>query len=126
MLLVDGATTPSISPIESFKLTEEVLPGIPAAVCPDPAPGFILHRRITSADDPAIGHWSPLYHFSLNTICPTDIAKDNYYNEKHPQAPFVNFFVCSILLPSGARKTLAYGSPPVDSKSRLSDCQATS
>ena len=38
----------------------------------------------------------------------------NYYNEKHPQAPFVNFFVCSLLLPSGARKTLAYGSPPID------------
>lgn len=28
--------------------------------------------------------------------------------ETHPQAPFVNFFVVSILLPDGARRTLGY------------------
>lgn len=28
--------------------------------------------------------------------------------ETHPAAPFVNFFVVSILLPSGARRTLGY------------------
>jgi hypothetical protein len=30
--------------------------------------------------------------------------------ESHPAAPFVNFFVVSILLPSGARRTLGYSS----------------
>ncbi len=28
--------------------------------------------------------------------------------ESHPDAPFVNFFVASILLPDGARRTLGY------------------
>lgn len=38
----------------------------------------------------------------------------NHYNETHPDAPFISFFVVSQLQPSGGRKTLAYGNAPAD------------
>lgn len=122
--LVDGATTSSLGQAESFYLAAENLPvaGIPTIY--DPAPGFTLYRRVcprgaTVADakdrNLAPGEfWTPCIHFTLQTISPDDIKMSTWYNETHPEAPFVNFFVVSVLLPSGARRTLSYGPPPID------------
>ncbi|KAI5481642.1 arylamine N-acetyltransferase [Pseudohyphozyma bogoriensis] len=115
----------SVSKNESFLLKAEPLPvNEDASLYRDPAPGWTFYRRIlgrgegpitspeTAADGP--GHWSPLYHFTVQTLDPSDITMQNFYNECHPAAPFLSFFVVSVLLPSGARRTLSYGNPPAD------------
>lgn len=123
MLIEDGSVSRSLSKKESFKLVAEPLPVDSTSLYPDSAPGFTILRRVlppyteivspeTAEQGP--GHWTPCYHFTLSTLAPSDIVMANYYNEAHPKAPFIVFFVCSILLASGARRTLACGSPPAD------------
>ena len=123
LLLKDGETSPSLSPTESFRLVEEVLPVDKTSILEDRPPGFTLYRRVlppntkiesheTAGSGP--GHWTPAYHFTLSTLSPADIHMASYYNEHAPDAPFVNFFVVSVLLKTGARRTLSYGVAPVD------------
>lgn len=123
ILLKDGETSPSLSPTESFRLVKEVLPVGADSILEDRASGFSLYRRvlppntnITSHEnaDSGPGHWTPCIHFTLTTLCPADILMANYFNQHAPTAPFVNFFVVSILLKTGARRTISFGAPPVD------------
>lgn len=115
MLLKDGSTSRSLSPNESFLLRAEILPG---GANGEQYPGYTFYRRVLPANgiiaspetaDAGPGHWSPCYHFTLSTLSPLDIIMSNFYNEKAPEAPFVNFFVVSKLLTSGARKSLIFG-----------------
>ncbi|KAK4706012.1 hypothetical protein P7C70_g185, partial [Phenoliferia sp. Uapishka_3] len=123
ILLKDGQTSPSLSRTESFLLIEETMPDNSTTILEDLPLGFTLYRRVlppgltissplTASTGP--GHWSPCIHFSLTTLSPSDITMANYYNEHHPNAPFVNFFVVSILLKNGKRRTISYGAAPVD------------
>ncbi|KAK4053802.1 hypothetical protein OIV83_001458 [Microbotryomycetes sp. JL201] len=124
MRLKNGATSSSLSPVESFYLKAENLPTGNSNSILDPAPGFTIYRRVCpkgvkvrdpqSAELAAGEYFTPCVHFTLQTISPDDIKMSTYYNETHPDAPFVNFFVVSRLLPSGARRTLSFGPPPID------------
>ncbi|BGP30133.1 hypothetical protein JCM10296v2_001885 [Rhodotorula toruloides] len=122
--LRDGATAPSLSPSESFLLREEPIPlGELAATTHDAYPGWTLYRRVVHAGvtipDPAKagsgpGHWTPCIHFTLATISPEDILAGDFYNSRHPQAPWANIFIASRLLPNGARRTICHGIPAID------------
>ncbi|KAM0792301.1 hypothetical protein ACM66B_004989 [Microbotryomycetes sp. NB124-2] len=122
--LQDGATSKSLSPVESFYLKAENLPTGNCESIMDPAPGFTIYRRVCpkgiNVRDPTDArledgeYFTPCVHFTLQTISPDDIKMSTYYNETHPDAPFVNFFVVSRLLSSGARRTLSFGPPPID------------
>ncbi|KAK4058845.1 hypothetical protein OIO90_000291 [Microbotryomycetes sp. JL221] len=122
--LQDGATSASLSLVESFYLKAEDLPTGNCKSIMDPAPGYTIYRRVcprgrtvkdaTSLELEDGEFWTPCVHFTLQTISPDDILMSTHYNETHPKAPFVNFFVVSLLLPSGARRTLSYGPPPID------------
>ncbi|ORY59418.1 hypothetical protein BCR35DRAFT_309276 [Leucosporidium creatinivorum] len=124
--LRDGATSASISPSESFLLRAENLPIGDIPTIYDPAPGYTLYRRVCSVDDFVLAedlnleegqYWTPCVHFTLQTLLPEDVTILNYYNESFPKAPFVNFFVVSLLLATGARRTLSYAPPPAGTKS---------
>ncbi|KAL8283224.1 hypothetical protein RQP46_006002 [Phenoliferia psychrophenolica] len=123
IMLKDGETSPSLSPAESFRLVEEVLPVDSTSILEDRAHGFSLYRRVVPPNtkieshvtaDLGPGHWTPCIHFTLTTLSPSDILMASYYNEHAPDAPFKNFFVVSVLLQSGARRTISFGNPPVD------------
>jgi hypothetical protein len=45
----------------------------------------------------------------------------SFYNERCPTAPFMSFFVVSILLPSGSRKSLIYGTGNVPEGMSMGD-----
>lgn len=133
MLLQDGTTSKSLSPTESFLLKAEKLPGASATQLP----GFTFYRRVAppgqviadpASADSGPGHWTPCYAFTLSTMCPGDIRMADHFNQFAPdvsfrvraslasltlsQATFTNFFVVSVLLLSGSRKSLIYGRPP--------------
>lgn len=117
MPLEDGATTPSLSPGESFQLVKCRLPIAVSELHlhPDSSlEGYLLSRFVPTSMTPLEGYFTPCYHFEMSTMSPVDIAMANFYNEKSPEAAFARFFAVSRLLPNGARRTLAYGSPPVD------------
>jgi hypothetical protein len=103
---------------------------------PDPHDGFTLYRRVVPAgveiEDPATagegpGFWTPAMHltvrflssslcaelttplFQIATIAPEDMVVADFYSSFHPEAAWTNAFIASILLPSGARRTLVHG-----------------
>ncbi|SCV69018.1 BQ2448_2038 [Microbotryum intermedium] len=125
ILLEDGATSRSLSKNESFLLRKQSMDVNSLEEVHDPPSGWTLYRRVlprgtvvedASNLDPSPGYWSPCVHFTLESILPSDVAMAEYFNSHAPTAPFMIFFVVSILLPSGARKTLSYGAPPIDLK----------
>lgn len=87
--LVDGATSSSLSPTESFYLAAENLPAAGIPTIYDPAPGFTLYRRVcppgaTVADSNSVAlaegeFWTPCIHFTLQTISPDDIKMSTWY-----------------------------------------------
>ncbi|GAA6027004.1 hypothetical protein JCM8097_006031 [Rhodosporidiobolus ruineniae] len=121
--LRDGATCGSLSRSESFLLRREPLPIGDLQTIPDPAQGWTFYRRVVPAgytiEDPAQadegeGFWTPAFHFQLATLAPEDITVANFYSEKHPDAPWTSIFIASLLLPSGARRTLCHGIPAIE------------
>ncbi|GAA5888060.1 hypothetical protein JCM6882_000267 [Rhodosporidiobolus microsporus] len=117
--LRDGATTHSLSKNESFLLREETMPVGDLQTIPDPPRGFTLYRRVVPAgyaiEDPAtadadsVGFWTPAQHLTIATIAPEDMVVADFYSSFHPEAAWTNAFVVSLLLPNGARRTLAHG-----------------
>lgn len=121
----DGQTSPSLSPCEAFLLTSGTLPSASLAL-----PGWTFSRRVVpphttipshSLASEGPGYWSPCYHFTLSSLCPTDIAMASFYNERSPEAPFMSFFVVSILLATGSRKSLIYGTGKVPEGMSMGD-----
>ncbi|SCZ96599.1 BZ3500_MvSof-1268-A1-R1_Chr4-4g07465 [Microbotryum saponariae] len=125
IVLEDGATSRSLTRNESFLLRKQAMGINSFEEIHDPPSGWTLYRRVLPRGsivedvtnlDPSPGYWSPCVHFTLESILPSDVIMAEYYNSHAPAAPFMVFFVVSILLPTGARKTLSYGAPPIDLK----------
>lgn len=76
----------------------------------DPLLPFYTVRLLSVSSSP---NWYTLLSDVINplrsSLCPTDIHIANYYNESHWNAVWAGFFLVTRLLPSGARRTLAYG-----------------
>lgn len=64
--------------------------------------GYTLLKRMDDA------FWSPLYHFADQTVQPSDYTMANYMSNTHPQAIFVNTFVCSLPLVGGGRNSISW------------------
>lgn len=47
-------------------------------------------------------------------MSPEDIVMGDFYNSRHPSAPWASIFLVSILLENGARRTLCHGIPAID------------
>ncbi|KAL8279147.1 hypothetical protein RQP46_008403 [Phenoliferia psychrophenolica] len=121
VLLKDGETSPAISDSESFLLKSERLPTNPGSLLTDAPSGWTFYRRIippntridshlTAGEGP--GHWSPVMHFTIETLDPGNILMAQWFHETHPAAPFSKFFVVSRLLADGRRRTLSFGAAP--------------
>ncbi|KAK4688964.1 hypothetical protein P7C73_g1140, partial [Tremellales sp. Uapishka_1] len=126
ILLQDGQTSRSLLSTESFRLRQEVL-RVDSDIWHDPPSGFSVYRRVTPPDYPIIdssnadatpGFWTLMYHFAETSLSPGDAMVCNFFNEKHPQATWATFFVVSLMLPNGARRTLARSSTLKDEKGR--------
>ncbi|KDE07004.1 hypothetical protein MVLG_02740 [Microbotryum lychnidis-dioicae p1A1 Lamole] len=125
IVLEDGATSRSLTRNESFLLRKQTMGINSFEEIHDPPSGWTLYRRVlprgsvvedATSLDPSPGFWSPCVHFTLESILPSDVIMAEYYNSHASAATFMIFFVVSILLPTGARKTLSYGAPPIDLK----------
>lgn len=74
--------------------------------------------------DPSPGFFTPCAHFTLATLNPDDVAMANFFNEKSPSAVWANFLAVTILLDSGARKTLAYPRPKAGEQQKAKLCES--
>ncbi|GAA6000941.1 hypothetical protein JCM10207_007335 [Rhodosporidiobolus poonsookiae] len=119
----DGATSPSLSRSESFLLRQEPLPTGHLQTIPDPPQGWTLYRRVVPAGyiiedhtkaDETPGFWTPAQHLTIATIAPEDMVVADFYSSKHPEAAWTSIFIASVLLPSGARRTLVHGIPALE------------
>ncbi|GAA5987844.1 hypothetical protein JCM5350_003169 [Sporobolomyces pararoseus] len=120
---VDGSTAPSLSKSESFMIKFEKMPVGELTTYADPPDGFTLYRRVvdvgyeivdhrTASEGP--GYWTPCIHCSVASMSPEDIVMGDFFNSRHPTAPWASIFLVSKLLPTGARRTLCHGIPAID------------
>ena len=47
-------------------------------------------------------------------MSPEDIVMGDFFNSRHPTAPWASIFLVSKLLPTGSRRTLCHGIPAID------------
>ncbi|KAI5476695.1 hypothetical protein MNV49_007409 [Pseudohyphozyma bogoriensis] len=119
--LIDGATSDSTNPRDSYVLRHEALrlpPSTDASILqPDPTKYWTIYRwstrlPIAIPSDPSTGFWTPLYAFQLQTVLQPDFAVKNFFASHYEGAVFTNFFVATVLnKEDGSRTTLQYRVP---------------